>query len=173
MGGSKYDESGPHERSATSLLEEWLRRTRESQYGHYAAAKRLGYLNYGMGIPVVVMSTVVGTSVFASLRQQVDLRLQIGVGLISVLAAVLAGLQTFLRFSEKAEKHRSAGAEYGAIARHIEESLSVPPGADGLAKLLGELRSHMDTLAKEAPEIPSHVWKSKSGGFRPLWPFFL
>ena len=165
MGGSKYEEPAEFEYSLNSLLKDWLRRTRESQFGHYAAAKRLGYLNYGLGIPVVVMSALVGSSVFAALGKQVDLRLQIAVGVTSVVTAALASLQTFLRFSEKAEKHRSSGAAFGAIRRRIEESLAVPPEPGEVKTLLAEVRGQMDTLAKEAPEIPSHVWNGQAPRF--------
>ncbi|HEV2989856.1 MAG TPA: SLATT domain-containing protein [Candidatus Angelobacter sp.] len=143
------------------LLERWLGRARESQRGHYEAATRLENLNHWLGIPVVVMTTVVGTSVFASLQRQMDLHWQVLVGLISVLAAVLAGLQTFLRFSEKAEKHRAAGAAYGAIRREIEMILAVPPADRNSKELLDGLRIRIDTLAKEAPEIPARVWRSQ------------
>jgi hypothetical protein len=68
------------------------------------------------GIPAVVLSTVVSTSVFASLLKQPDPWLQITLGFASVAAALLASLQTFLSYSERAEKHRIAGAKYGALA---------------------------------------------------------
>lgn len=141
-----------------SLLENWLRRTRESQRGHYKAAARLEHLNYWLGIPVVIMTTVVGTSVFASLQRRVDIRWQVMIGVFSVLAAVLASLQTFLRFSEKAEKDRSAGAAYGAIRRELEIFLSVAPIQEDPKQWLDGLRTRIDALAKDAPEIPVHAW---------------
>jgi hypothetical protein len=66
-------------------------------------------LNYLLGVPVVVLTTFVGTSVFATLQEDVNTSLRILVGAVSVFAAVLASLQTFLRYPERAEKHRIAG----------------------------------------------------------------
>ena len=93
--------------SVQPLLEQWLRRARENQLQHWESARHYENLNYSLGIPVVVLSTTVGTTVFATLQKQVRLSVQVTVGAVSVLAAVLAGLQTFLRFSERAERHRS------------------------------------------------------------------
>jgi len=147
--------------SPRRLLENWLRRARECQYGHYAAASTLSSRNYWLGIPVVILTSLVGTSVFATLQHEVDIRFKIATGLVSVLAAVLASLQTFLRVSEKAEKHRAAGATYGAVAREIEQGLNVPGSSDKEKEFLDNLRDRMDTLAKEAPEIPEYVWKHR------------
>ncbi|WP_414896029.1 SLATT domain-containing protein [Pseudomonas chlororaphis] len=49
---------------------------------------------------------------------------QLGVGAMSVLAAVMTALQTTLRYQELAEKHREAGARYNALGREIELLLS-------------------------------------------------
>src|SRR5262249_21252379 len=128
----------------------------------YECAKPLDRMNVWFGIPVVALSTIVGTSVFASLGEtNPDLRLRILVGLISVLAAVLSGLQTFLRFSERAEKHRSVVAKYGAIRREMEQAiasgeLNGPNGKD----ILDSLRAKMDALAAEAPATPQRIYKA-------------
>src|SRR6185369_2622736 len=91
-----------------------------TQRAHYLSADHFGRRKYWLGIPAVVLSTLVGTAVFASLQKQPEFWLQIAIGLASVLAAVLAGLQTFLGYTERAEKHRIAGAKYGALGRELE-----------------------------------------------------
>jgi hypothetical protein len=102
------------------LLAEWLRRVVLSSQGHYENAQRLDKFNLFLGIPVVCLSAFVGTSVFASLGKNVESNIRIIIGLISVAAAVLASLQTFLGFSEKAERHKVYGAHYGSLRRKIE-----------------------------------------------------
>ncbi len=77
-------------------------------------------------------------------------------GLVSVLAATLTGLQTFLKFSERAEKHRTVAARYGALRREIEELMSLE---EKLTKeLITPLRKAIDRLAEEAPNVPTRVW---------------
>lgn len=146
-----------HAESPTSLAERWLKRLRESQFAHYEAAERLSRANTRLGIPVVIFSAMVGTSIFASLGSSNELptALRIAAGLISISAAVLASLQTFLKFSERAEKHRAIAARYGAIRRQIEQILAFE---EINSDVLKNIRSQIDTLGEEAPEIPKHIF---------------
>ena len=85
------------------LLRDWQGRATASSEAHYDLSTRLSKSNIRFGVPVVALTTVVGTSVFATLsRNHVNTGLQVAVGMLSVLAAVLASLQTFLRFGERA-----------------------------------------------------------------------
>src|SRR5947199_1891835 len=86
-----------------ALLQDWHNRAAAAQHAHYLLAHRLRRRNLGLGIPAVVFSSIVGTSLFATLtRENVNTSLRILIGCISVLAAVAAALQTFLRFAERA-----------------------------------------------------------------------
>ncbi|NJL46670.1 MAG: DUF4231 domain-containing protein [Leptolyngbyaceae cyanobacterium SM2_5_2] len=143
--------------TAENLLSDWYRRIRFAQFAHYEAAKSYDRMNYGLGIPVVVLSTFVGTSVFANIGSTVDATFQILIGLVSVVAATLASLQTFFRFSEKAEKHRAAASKYGALRREIEEIMVLRSQAD-LKDAIPSLRSKVDRLSEEAPHIPHRIW---------------
>lgn len=138
------------------LLDDWFSRLRESQFAHYEAAKAYERLNFFLGVPVVALSTLVGTTVFATLGQSLSPIVQICVGLVSVAAAVLAGIQTFLRFAERAEKHRSVAAGYGATRREIEEIRAL--GEDVSKDALAALRHRIDELAKEAPHVSKAIW---------------
>ena len=80
----------------------WKERCNELQYAHYTAERVYANLNYALGIPVVALSAVAGTSAFASLQTDVSNQIALIVtGLVSMTAAILAWLQTFLRFSER------------------------------------------------------------------------
>jgi hypothetical protein len=138
------------------MLENWYHRVRESQLSHYEAANIFESMNYWLGIPSIILSTILGTSIFATLGKSVDIIVQILFGLVSVIAAVLTGLQTFLRFSERSEKHRTIAARYGSLRRQIEELLSLE---DSITKeVITPLRESIDRLAEEAPNIPERIW---------------
>jgi len=112
---------------------------------------------------VVVLTTFVGTGVFATLKSTGDYGFRLAVGIVSVLAAILAGIQTFLRFSQRALKHRSAATRYSAIRREIAEIMALPADARGGARqLLDSLRDRMDKLSDQAPEIGPRLWASVS-----------
>jgi len=88
------------------------------------------------------------------------------VGLVSVLTALLASLQTFLRYAERAEKHRVAAALYSDLRREMEEVRALPVEDRGPAKPhLDHLRDGMDRLGKESPEIGEWAWVTVSRRF--------
>jgi hypothetical protein len=145
------------------LLEDWRKRADDASKTHYAQASRLSALNLILGIPVVVLTTFVGTSVFATLQDPVNTGMRIVVGVVSVAAAVLASLQTFLSFAERAEKHRQAAERWAAMRREITEILALHPSylaTRGDPKnYLDDLRKRMDEIAAESPEMSGRRWK--------------
>lgn len=145
---------------AEILVTDWFRRARESQFIHYECGVFFSRLNYLLGIPAMILSTAVGTAVFASLEKDVSGNMRIVVGLVSITAAVLASLQTFLKFSERADRHRSTGSGYGAIRRSLEYLKTFPPAEEeALKRAVEDIKKQMDALAKEAPEVPSRMKK--------------
>jgi len=137
------------------LLNDWYYRVRESQFSHYGAARYYGKFHYYIGIPAVILSGIVGTSVFASLGKQADPTYTIIIGLVSVLITVLSSLQTFLRFSERAEKHRIAGARYGAIRREIEQAQASYSESDtNVKQFLDRIRERMVRLRQKPLIFP-------------------
>jgi hypothetical protein len=143
--------------STEDLLQDWYRRARENQFAHYEAIKPLSSGNYKLGIPVALLTGLVGTSIFATLETEADISIRIAVGIVSILAAVLSSLQTFLRLSERAEKHRAVAVRYGALRRELETAIA--KGGPYPEKLVDGLREKLDSISSEAPEIPDRVWK--------------
>ena len=142
----------------------WYRRAREAQFSHYEAANRCGACSRWFGVPAVILSALVGTSVFASLQTEVDVGLKILVGIISIFASVLSALQTFLGFSERAEKHRAAAASYGAVRRAIEQRQVLPPSSRKEADtFLASVRTQLDDIASATPDVPAGIWRRAQG----------
>ncbi len=165
------DESMEHGRRGpkvpwTTPVLDLLRSTHDaaavSQDAHYGIATRLGKYNIWFGVPVVALTTLVGTSVFATLQENVEISLRIVIGFVSVLAAVLASLQTFLRFQERGEKHRAAAEHWSQIRRETKQMLALHP--DYLAErtdpksYLDSLREKMDRVSAQSPEIGVAEW---------------
>jgi Protein of unknown function (DUF4231) len=138
------------------LLHTWMRRARESEFSHYAAEQRYERLHYLLGIPAAILAAIVGTAVFTSLTTSLDPRIKIAVGLTSVIAAVLSGLQTFLRYSERAERHRVTATKYSAARRKIEQVLIYPDRVT--YDVVNEIRTLIDTLAGDAPNLSLRLW---------------
>lgn len=143
------------------LLVDWLRRIRKAQLAHIKTAVYFERVNLWLGVPVVILTTLVGTSVFASLQKEATTSIRIAAGVASVLAAIMAGLHTFLRYSERAERHRISGGKYGTLRREIEQKLAFPPSnSDELRSYVDSLRERWDKLTEECPTAPNRIWKA-------------
>jgi hypothetical protein len=146
------------------LLEEWHKRCYAAQSAHYATADLCRLLNYLVGVPAVIFASIVGTAIFADLADDTPRRF--AVASVSILAAVLAALQTFLRFSERAAAHATAGDWYSAIRRDIEEMLHLPIEYRGSAKeCLDTVRKEINRVAQDAPELSVRSWKREAKRF--------
>ena len=143
----------------TKLLLVWMDNSKRAQIAHYESANNFSRLHYWLGVPAVILSTAVGTSVFATLQKTVRPSIQIFIGMISVLAGILTGLQTFLNFSERASKHHSAASEYEAVKRQIAEILAIQSvHSEDILQQISQIRERMDGAGKNAPSIPSKIW---------------
>lgn len=150
--------------SVTELLEDWHKRVYAAQSAHYASADRFRLLNYLVGVPAVIFSSVVGTAIFAGLEK--DSPRTLLVASASIVAAILAGLQTFLRFSEHASEHATAAVWYSAVRRDIESILHLPPECRGPAKeCVEKVRKEMNRAAQDAPELSVRFWRREARRF--------
>ncbi len=150
--------------SVEELLKNWHSRAYAAQSAYYDMAERLRRLNYLLGIPVVIVSSLVGTAVFADWSQNGNYKWW--VGSVSILAAVLASLQTFLKFGENATLHGTAADWFAAIRREIEEVLALPPALRGHPKqCLDSIRQEMNKAGQKSPELGERLWKKVARRF--------
>lgn len=134
------------------------------QIAHYEAGRYYEFRHFWIGTPAIILSTSVGTAVFASLSDKIDsgdlIWAKIIIGFISVLSTVLISLQTFLNLSDKAEKHKSSGAKYAHLKHKIELLALIPPKNDEELKLaLEELENEWDEIRLESLNFPTTIWK--------------
>jgi hypothetical protein len=146
----------------THLAREWGNRAAAAQHAHYYLATNLRRRNLALGIPVVILSAIVGTSLFASLAASTEsfpLGMRLAVGTVSLIAAVLAAIQTFLRFAERSERHAQAADWYSAIRREIDELLALPTDKRGESKrTLDGLRKEFNKAGQTYPAIGETTW---------------
>ena len=152
-----------------SLYASWHRRVAAAEHGHRVMAGRLRRRHLIIGITVVVLATLLGTGAFASLRETdsrsittpgVDPTVAlILIGSISVLVAFLSAMQTFVRYSTRAEGHRIAALRYETLRREMATTLAIPREARDLPdRALHRVRQRMDRYAKESPTIGERLW---------------
>jgi len=147
------------------LIEKWQVDMKLIFQSHYACAVASKNMNYWLGIPVAILSVVTGTTVFStvgdsqSAGDNPSVTAKIIVGCVSMLAAILASLQTFMRCSETAEKYRIAGAKFASLSKEVNQVLVCPPSNEGeLIKWMTGFRERWDALSLDAPTIDPRIW---------------
>jgi hypothetical protein len=126
---------------------------------HSRAATYYTCLNRVFGIPVVIFSTIVGTTAFARISvNDPSTTVRVLFGVLSMSAAVLAALQTFFNFAELAEKHRIFAARYGCLRREVEHEQAFPPDAAALTELMSSFEKRWNALDESAPSLPQRIF---------------
>jgi hypothetical protein len=141
--------------SATAvLLEDWHFRVTRAQFGHQLSADRTHIWHLLLGVPVVIFTTVVGTGAFAAINQETDDFWKVAAGTVSIVAAVLASMQTFFGFGERSDRHRIAATRYASTRRSIELALTSHDAA-----AVPFLKGEMDRTGAAAPQIDKEKWE--------------
>lgn len=145
---------------ANSVLDKWHNGVHIAQVAHNMAAARYSRLHRFLGIPVVILSTAVGTSIFASLdSSSISVSVKVVVGAFSVAAAIFSSLQTFFGFAELAEKNKHAAVQYGELRREMQQVIAFPPhDAEKREAFLVSFRSRWDSVEKESPTIAQSLY---------------
>ncbi len=134
------------------LTMRWIKRARESQFTHYQAGDRLVGRHRWIGVPAIVVSAIISLSIFGTLEKMGGGEwLKYFAIVFALLAAVLSGLQTFMKYAERGEAHRAVAANYGAIRRRLELLYATRP-ID--AKELKKIEAELAILGNKASVIP-------------------
>jgi hypothetical protein len=146
-------------------IAEYQNRAFVTRRSHYLASSIAERKNFWLGIPVVVITALVGTSIFGTLQDNPSVYVKIAAGVLSISATILAALQTYLGFSEKSAKHKEAGARYAAIWRCLDLlNLEIRSLGDEFSnKAIEELKkvvATLDEVGKESPTVPDRAYKT-------------
>jgi hypothetical protein len=128
---------------------------------HAMARDRADALHYRLGIPVVALTALVGSSAFANINDlgQGRILVGIGTGLLSISAAVLAALQTFLDYGGQAKAHGAAANRLSALNRRFDwiKRLNKEQRWQGIE----ELDQLLNTIAEDSPSV-SQRWQDQA-----------
>ena len=153
-GSRGVSRSAPWEETTRSLLEDWHFRTTRAQFGHQLQAEKTRSYHLVLGVPVVIFTTMVGTGAFAAINDTTSNFWKIAAGVISIMAAVLASVQTFLAFGERSDRHRTAATRYAGTRRSIELAITTRD-ADAVLFIKGE----MDRIGGASPQLDKKTWE--------------
>ncbi len=146
------------------LIRGWLIHARKSWKKQEEAARRFESRYWLLGSISLILSAVVGASLFSLLESASNPGMRVLAGIISILASVAASLITFQRYDERAEKHRAAAISYKAALRALEkmhaETISSTPdqaSINQIAKKLDDIEKKLDSLEISAPVVPEDI----------------
>jgi hypothetical protein len=139
---------------ARKMLKEWHLRATAAQFGYQTKAQKSRKANLLLGVPVVALTTIVGTSVFVALTKDPATWVKILAGAMTILAAVLAAIQTFLAYAQVTENNRVAASRYAMIRRHIELAIVRKD-----ANAIDRIRSEMDKAGAASQPIGDNLWE--------------
>jgi hypothetical protein len=137
------------------LVLDWMRKIHTLEYAHRYASIDKDKLNYKLGLPATIISGLIGVQIASPWNQEKLTQIIISIG--ASLAAILVGIQTLLKTSEVAEKHRYASAAYEDL-RHRLEFLFAFNHEDGeeIRKQLEQFKAEWDRF--QTPNVSNKQW---------------
>jgi len=175
-----------------SLLETWRQRVRKLEKAHFKSASACRIYNYSLGIPLVILTTIIASEIYQAFRvvaeaqyplvasaaqatqeelarlgneSSLALHTEAFIVLVFGLAApILAAIQTFMRFPERAEAHRTAASRFGLIKHEIEQAkIAVPEDEQERTDLVNRIKTSMVDAMQQSPSagVLSLWWMSR------------
>ena len=149
------------------LLKMWAEKASGYRWMHSRTEKHYNKLSKFLGIPLIVLNTVAGTTLFSTMDSNYSKYFQVAVGITTMFTTILAGIQNFLGLGKLAEKHRASSGLFSNYVRDIAAELSLPPyervDARDYVKIC---RMGYGKLIRESPPIPDTIIKKFNEVFK-------
>lgn len=131
-----------------------------SQRGHYATCSFFLTIHYWVGIPLIIITTVVTALSSSETSSTLDVFIQFPwiATVLGVFSTIFASLQVFIKPSEKAEQHRQCAIRYGCLKREIETFLAYPKEEIEVEEFFEHVRESWQVTAEMAPLTPKRLY---------------
>ena len=143
------------------LISSWADNALSYSWLNLHAETKYRQLNYMFTIPIVILSTIMGTiNVGMNSLFPADLIRygQIGTGSVGILTGILGTLQNFFKYAQLSEAHRSVAISWHKFYRQLKTELALESIC---RKPAGEFfryaKAEMDRLLDSSPYIPSDI----------------
>lgn len=162
------------ERPASKALEEIIREAKRleestlySMKGHHCAASGWSNRHLWLGLPVVIISALVGAATFSQYAETYP-AIKVIAGLLSLLVAVLSGITTFLNPNDRENAHLGAAHGFDELNNDSRLFWSVDCWQEDsdavLTTKLKELVDRKKELNSKSPQIPDWAYKKARAG---------
>jgi len=131
-----------------------------SAKGHFNTAAIWNRRHYFLGVPATALGALAGVSFIKDCPEVASL--------LSLAATILTALVTFLKPTERASEHKTAGDQYLALrndARLFREiEMLVPDEGQPLTDKIKALSQRRNELNQGSPEIPRQAFEQARKG---------
>ncbi len=126
----------------------------------FNAAKWFRFWHFVIGVPLIILTAITGTEAYRSDAVVHHDFYGVSTEAIGIVVPIVVALQTFLSYSQRAEKFQHAGAQYSTVRRKMEQgAVFLMATDDNAMAFMDTIRPTLDTLAEEAPDPPFVVRK--------------
>ncbi|MFH1976323.1 MAG: SLATT domain-containing protein [Pseudomonadota bacterium] len=133
-----------------------------SSKGHFAASHFWTNFHLCVGIPMVVLAAIAGSS-FISNNNRLG-------GVFSIIIAILSAVMTFLNPNERASTHLNAGNNYDALQNDVRLFRTVECWQGNTEQILSErlksLSNQKNHLNQGSPQIPWWAYQIAKRGIQ-------
>ncbi len=147
--------------SEVKLLKKWAELSASYRVLHDRAHRIFKFKNQCFTIPVIVLSTILGTASFSqsTFPPAYQPYIPMGIGSLNIIAGIITTIAQFTRVSELSEANRVASIAYGKFSRNIATELSLPPEFRSYSGIdfVQICRSEFDRLVEQSPIIPLDI----------------
>lgn len=153
--------SRPDGQEADALLFTWERRAMLATFAHSNSANRCAAWDVRLGSISVVLTAIVGTSVFAALQKDFNTAARIAVGILTVGAAASSAVHVFAALPDRKAAYERAARRHAAVRRRIESArakLAASGGSFDAWEEIGAIREEMDSVAASSPNAAGRIW---------------
>jgi hypothetical protein len=135
--------------------------------GHHCAASGWSNRNLWLGLPVVIISALVGAATFSQYAEAYP-AVKVIAGLLSLAVAILSGITTFLNPNDRESGHLTAAHAFDKLNNDARVFWSVDcwqgESDTVLTSQLKELVERKNQLNANSPQIPNWAFKRAKAG---------
>jgi hypothetical protein len=133
--------------------QKWEKRLSIRRNGQLEQRSHFRVRNKQIGIPTIIVSSIVGSAVFGTIGTTDMVTLQFAAGVLSIIAAALSAVQTFLGYDSLSEQSKYAASGYSSLLRKLERYIETNPDTMD-ADFMKEFSDEWDKVDNDAPLLP-------------------
>ena len=141
------------------LFDGWRKVAKDGADMHYDAQRRFTSRGRWLGGCATFLTTLIGATAIKEISvDSPGQEVRWIIAVVASMAGVLTALHTFLGYEARAASHRSTAAGYATALRKIDEDFTFGhSSASEAQKAADEIRLALDTLSRDAPEVPADI----------------